>query len=69
MRFICVCLYAFYALNVCLCVFMLFIRSVFEIVHKTHQRVLWKANIGPGQRVPIHSVTLDDPLLLRITLR
>lgn len=43
--------------------------SLFELVHSTQRRVLWKARIGAGQSVPIYTVTLDDPLLLRITLR
>ncbi len=37
--------------------------------HAETKRAIWKAKVGPGASVCIHTVTLDDPLLLKITLR
>eukprot|EP01035_Chromulina_nebulosa_P017521 gene17521-23082_t len=44
--------------------------GIFEIVHASQQkRVLWSSWIDPGKAVPIHTVTLDEPLLLLINIR
>jgi hypothetical protein len=49
---------------------MLPLGAVFEIVHATQQkRVLWSAWVDPGKAMPIHTVTLDEPLLLLINLK
>ena len=42
---------------------------LFEIFNATTKRAIWKAKLAPGANVCIHTVTLDDPLLLKITLR
>jgi len=42
--------------------------GTFEILHADQQRVLWSAVIKPGKAVPIHTVTLEEPLRLRINL-
>lgn len=43
--------------------------AVFEIVHAVQKRVLWSACVAPGCVKPIHTVTLEEPLLLLINLR
>lgn len=44
--------------------------GVFEIVHATQQkRIMWSSWIGPGEVMPIHTVTLEEPLLLLVHLK
>jgi hypothetical protein len=45
------------------------LNRLFELFHETTNRALWKAKLAPGASVCIHTITLDDPLLLKITLR
>lgn len=42
--------------------------ATFELVHAIHKRVLWSAMIAPGKVKSIHTVNLDDPILLLINL-
>ena len=46
-----------------------YIYRLFELFHAVTDRLLWKAKVEPNSSVCIHTVTLDDPLLLKITLR
>lgn len=49
---------------------LLAMGGVFEIVHAIHQqRVLWSSWVEPGQAIPIHTVTLEEPMLLLINLK
>lgn len=41
----------------------------FEILHANTSRLLWSSLIEPGMAKPIHTVTLDEPLRLRIHLK
>ena len=41
----------------------------FEILHANTSRLLWSSLIEPGKAKPIHTVTLDEPLRLRIHLK
>jgi hypothetical protein len=43
--------------------------ALFEILHATSKRVLWSSWIDPGKAKPIHTVTLDEPLVLLINLK
>lgn len=43
--------------------------GIFELVHATQKRVLWSSWIAAGSAKPIHTVTLDEPLLLLINLK
>ena len=43
--------------------------ALFEILHATSKRVLWSSWIEPGKAKPIHTVTLDEPLVLLINLK
>lgn len=43
--------------------------GVFELVHATQKRILWSSCITPGMTKSVHTVTLDEPLLLLINLR
>lgn len=40
--------------------------ATFRIIHATHKRVLWQRRLSSGSAVPIHTVTLDQPLVLLI---
>lgn len=40
----------------------------FELMHATRKTVLWFADLKPGEKVPVHSVGLDAPLLLLVNL-
>lgn len=40
--------------------------AVFEILHATHKTVLWSSQLRSEAIVPIHTVTLDQPLSLMI---
>lgn len=42
--------------------------ATFELVHAVHKRVLWSSFIAPGKVKSIHTVNLDDPILLLINL-
>ena len=42
--------------------------ATFELVHAVHKRVLWSSVIAPGKVKSIHTVNLDDPILLLINL-
>jgi hypothetical protein len=41
----------------------------FEILHANTSRLLWSSLVEPGMAKPIHTVTLDEPLRLRIHLK
>ena len=43
-------------------------RGRFELMHATRRTVLWFSDLLPGERVPIHTVGLDAPLLLLVNL-
>ena len=43
-------------------------RGRFELMHATRRTVLWYGDLNPGDRVPIHTVGLDAPLLLMVNL-
>jgi hypothetical protein len=43
-------------------------RGRFELMHATCRTVVWFADLKPGERVPIHTVGLDAPLLLMLNL-
>ena len=40
----------------------------FELMHATRRTVLWFSDLEPGERIPIHTVGLDAPLLLLVNL-
>lgn len=40
----------------------------FELMHATRRTVIWFADLKPGERVPVHTVGLDAPLLLMLNL-
>ena len=40
----------------------------FELMHATRRSVLWFRDLDPGERIPIHTVGLDAPLLLMVNL-
>lgn len=40
----------------------------FELMHATRRTVLWFGDLKPGDRIPIHTVGLDAPLLLMVNL-
>lgn len=42
--------------------------ATFELVHAVHKRVLWSSVIAPGKVKSIHTVNLDNPILLLINL-
>lgn len=44
------------------------VKGTFELVHALHKRVLWSSVIGPGKVKSVHTVTLDEPILLLINL-
>ena len=39
------------------------------MVHATQKRVLWSSYIAAGTVKPVHTVTLEEPLLLLINLK
>lgn len=43
-------------------------RGRFELMNAITQSVLWWSNLEPGERVPVHTVGLDAPLLLLLNL-
>ena len=43
--------------------------GIFELVHATQKRVLWSSFIAAGTAKPVHTVTLEEPLLLLINLK
>ncbi len=44
--------------------------AFFELVHHDNkERILWSSYIEPGKMIPVHTVNLDEPLDLMITLR
>lgn len=43
-------------------------EAYFEIIHSAHKRVLWSSWLAAGTAVPIHSVTLDQPLTLLVNV-
>jgi hypothetical protein len=43
--------------------------GVFELLHADEKRVIWSAYISPGATKAIHTVTLEEPLMLMINLR
>lgn len=43
-------------------------RGRFELMHATRRTVLWFGDLNPGDRIPIHTVGLDAPLLLMVNL-
>ena len=43
-------------------------KGIFELIHATHKTVLWSSVIAPGKAVPVHTVTLDVPIMLVIIL-
>lgn len=43
--------------------------GIFELVHATQKRVLWSSWIAAGAAKPVHTVTLEEPLLLLINLK
>ena len=43
-------------------------RGRFELMHATRRTVLWFGDLSPGDRIPIHTVGLDAPLLLMVNL-
>lgn len=43
--------------------------GIFELVHATQKRVLWSSYIAAGTVKPVHTVTLEEPLLLLINLK
>lgn len=43
-------------------------RGRFELMHAVRRTVLWFADLEPGEQVSVHSVGLDEPLLLLINL-
>jgi len=49
--------------------YLIYACRLFEIFHATTKRAIWKADLGPGDTICVHTLTLDDPLLLKITLR
>jgi hypothetical protein len=40
----------------------------FELMHAGRRTVMWFADLEPGQRMPVHTVGLDAPLLLLVNL-
>lgn len=40
----------------------------FELMHATRKSVLWFADIKPGEKISVHTVGLDAPLLLLVNL-
>jgi hypothetical protein len=44
------------------------VRGRFELMHATRRVVLWYGDLNPGQKVPVHNVGLDAPLLLLVNL-
>ena len=43
-------------------------RGRFELMHAVRRNVIWFADLEPGQKVSVHSVGLDAPLLLLLNL-
>ena len=43
-------------------------RGRFELMNAVSKSVLWWGNLEPGERIPIHTVGLDAPLLLLVNL-
>jgi len=43
-------------------------RGRFELMHATRRTVVWFGDLNPGDRIPIHTVGLDAPLLLMVNL-
>jgi hypothetical protein len=43
--------------------------GIFELVHATQKRVLWTAYVAAGTAKPVHTVTLEEPLLLLVNLK
>lgn len=43
-------------------------RGRFELMHASRRIVLWFSDLEPGERIPIHTVGLDAPLLLLVNL-
>eukprot|EP01038_Epipyxis_sp_PR26KG_P006870 gene6870-9407_t len=45
------------------------IGATFELVHATRKQVLWSSWIAGGTAKPVHTVTLEEPLLLYIKVK
>jgi len=45
------------------------IGGFFEIIHAVHKRVLWSSWVGREEVMPIHTVSLEEPLVLLINLK
>ena len=43
-------------------------RGRFELMHAVRRKVLWFADLDPGEQISIHSVGLDAPLLLLVNV-
>lgn len=43
--------------------------GIFEIVHAVQKRVLWSSFVSAGEAKPVHTVTLEEPLLLQVNLK
>lgn len=43
--------------------------GIFELIHAVHKKVLWSSWIPAGTASPIHTVSLEEPLILLINLR
>ena len=44
-------------------------KGIFEIIHATQKRILWSSIIEAGASKSIHTVTLEEPLILQIHLK
>lgn len=44
------------------------VKGTFELVHANKKTILWSSVLGPGVMKSIHTVTLDEPILLSINL-
>ena len=44
-------------------------RGRFELMHATNKTVLWWGVLNPGQKVPVHTVGLDAPIVMLVNLR
>jgi hypothetical protein len=44
------------------------VKATFELVHANKKTILWSSVIGPGKMKSVHTVTLDEPILLSINL-
>jgi hypothetical protein len=43
-------------------------RGRFELMHAINKNVLWWGSLEPGEKVPVHTVGLDAPILLMVNL-